>query len=66
MIPTMMARTPSRINEVDVDLNMTGTPLSGFAAQWRVELRGACRYQWTSGRHGWPTSAANRHIAAGF
>src|SRR6266702_5728950 len=27
MIPTMMPRTPSRINEVDVDLNMTGIPL---------------------------------------
>jgi hypothetical protein len=26
MIPTMMARTPSKINEVDVDLNMAGAP----------------------------------------
>jgi hypothetical protein len=25
-IPTMMARTPSRINEVDVDLNITDIP----------------------------------------
>jgi hypothetical protein len=29
MIPTIMARTPSRINEVDVDLNMAGTPHLG-------------------------------------
>jgi hypothetical protein len=26
MIPTMTLKTPSRINEVDVDLNMTGIP----------------------------------------
>jgi hypothetical protein len=26
MIPTMMASTPSRISEVDVDLNMTDIP----------------------------------------
>src|SRR6266498_5440058 len=28
MIPTMTPRTPSRINEVEVDLNMTGIPFS--------------------------------------
>src|SRR5712691_4081145 len=49
MIPTMMARTPSRINEVDVDLNMTCSfsfvlPLSlaGLTLRpWSLSVSGA-------------------------
>ena len=39
MTPTMTPRTPSRINEVDVDLNMTGIPF--FSALARRAVFGA-------------------------
>jgi hypothetical protein len=31
-IPTMTASTPSRINEVDADLSITGIPFPSFSA----------------------------------
>jgi hypothetical protein len=55
-ILTMTPRTPSRINEVDVDLNMTGIPFV------RLGLRRAGRKELEY----WLTSAVNRHIAAAF
>ena len=55
-ILTMTPRTPSRINEVDVGLNMTGIPFV------RLGLRRAGRKELEY----WLTSAVNRHIAAAF
>src|SRR5215467_13704863 len=48
MIPTMTLRMPSRINEVDVCLNMKGISFR-LAQPHRgiLRTRGACRYQQT-------------------
>jgi hypothetical protein len=49
MIPTITARTPSRINEVDddlsvdVDLGMTGVPFAGLASSAPSWTFKACR-----------------------
>jgi hypothetical protein len=47
-IPTMTARMPSRTNEVDDDLNMTGIPSACLSRTTFIrELRGACHVQQT-------------------
>src|ERR1700689_437696 len=56
-IPTTMARMPSRINETDDDLNMTGIPSAYLS---RVLLS---RHD---GRPWRPISAAYRRIAGGY
>jgi hypothetical protein len=66
MIPTMTARTPSKIIEVDVDLNTTGIPFRlsqahhcyGKSEAPAVPIR--CH-----GRERWPTSASYGDIAVG-
>jgi hypothetical protein len=55
MIPTIMARMPSRINEVDADLNMILIPFGGVTD--------------TSGRESrrrWLISSGDRQIADSF
>src|SRR6266699_2439846 len=48
MIPTMMARMPSRINEVDVDLNMKGDSFRSAQSHHAVlEVCGAGQHQET-------------------
>jgi hypothetical protein len=48
MIPTMTARMPSRINEVDVDLNMKGISFRLPQAHYVIwEVRGAFYVQET-------------------
>jgi hypothetical protein len=65
MTPTMTARMPSRIKEVDVDLNMKGIP---FACLKRTTSSGKSEALVMSrrrdGRRCWPTSAAYGSIAA--
>src|SRR6266702_2192816 len=67
MIPTMTARMPSRIKEVDVDLNMKGIP---FACLKRTTSSGKSEAPVMSrrrdGRRCWPTSAAYGAIGAGW
>src|SRR5271170_7693550 len=66
-IPTMTARMPSRINEVDVDLNITGIPsvcLSRTTFIWDSVVRVMFRRH--DGRPFPPTSAAYGGIAAGY
>jgi hypothetical protein len=64
MTPTMTARMPSRIKEVDVDLNMKGIP---FACLKRATSSGKSEALVMSrrrdGRRCWPTSAAYGAIA---
>src|SRR6266566_2090529 len=67
MIPTMTARIPSRIKEVEVDLNMKGIPFACLKAHHVIwEVRGACHFRRRDGRRCWPTSAAYGAIAAGW
>src|SRR5437660_11824572 len=67
MIPTMTARMPSRIKEVDVDLNMKGIP---FACLKRTTSSGKSEALVMSRRRDghacWPTSAAYGAIAAAW
>jgi hypothetical protein len=62
----MTAKLPSSINEMDVDLNMTGIP---FACISRTASRGKCAVRVMLSRPGGrrfrPTSAAYGGIAAG-
>src|SRR6266568_4740907 len=64
MIPTMTARMPSRIKEVDVDLNMKGIP---FACLKRTTSSGKSEAlvmpRRRDGRRCWPTCAAYGAIA---
>src|SRR5260370_42428592 len=46
MIPTMVARAPRRIRDVDIDLNMTGTPFVGSSPHRAVCYANLCRPQW--------------------
>src|ERR1700683_3759573 len=67
MIPTMTARTPSRIKEVDVDLNMKGIPfpcLKRTTSSGKSEALVMSRRR--DGRRCWPTAAAYGAIAAGW
>src|SRR5260370_40345238 len=67
MIPTMTARMPSRIKEVDVDLNMKGIPsacLKRTTSSGKSEAPVMSRKR--DGRRCWPTSAAYGAIAAGW
>src|ERR1700719_4691868 len=67
MTPTMTASMPSRIKEVDVDLNMKGIP---FACLKRTTSSGKSvalvMSRKRDGRRCWPTSAAYGAIAAGW
>src|SRR5258708_39126942 len=47
MIPTIMARTPRRIRDVDRDLNMTGIPFVWPSPHCVVFDANLCRAQWT-------------------
>src|ERR1700722_2845639 len=64
MTPTMTARMPRRIKEVDVDLNMKGIP---FACLKRTTSSGKSEalvmLRRRDGRLPWPTSAAYGAIA---
>src|SRR5271169_1751856 len=64
-IPTMTAKMPSRINEVDDDLNMTGVPSACLS---RTTVRSVVRVMFSrpDARRFRPTSAAYRDIAAGY
>src|SRR5579862_911823 len=65
MTPTMTASMPSRINEVDVDLNMKGIPfacLKGTTSSGKSEALVMSRRR--DGHACWPTSAAYGAIAA--
>ena len=71
MIPTITARTPSRINEVDddlsvdVDLGMTGVPFVGPGlTSASLDVHGVPRLVDTAMHHG-SISAANTHRASG-
>src|ERR1700691_2998026 len=64
-IPATTAKMPSRINEVDDDLNMTGSP---FACLSRTTVESVVRVTFSrhDARRFRPTSAAYRGIAAGY
>src|SRR5690349_6876713 len=67
MTPTMTASMPSRIKEVDVDLNIKGIP---FACLKRTTPSGKSEALVMSrrrdGRRCWPTSAAYGAIVTGW